>query len=151
MDEKISLLASTITAPRIIINDALDDALKVLDERLEMLSSALAVEYVGPGVGMRDMAAEHVYRLVVRYHLWDTTRSGWGLKVCDALPNGMMRPMWPIYGVGRLRKQQLIRALPDFFQGYLEAVEAAGKDQEPAGRALYALAEDLSCLSAGAV
>jgi len=151
MDEKISLLASAIAAHRIIVNDALDDALKALDERLETLSSALTVEYIGPGVGMQDMAAEDVYRLVVRYHLWDTTRSGWGLKVCDALPNGMMRPMWPIYGVGRLRKQQLIRALPDFFQGYLKAVESAGKGQEPAGRALYALAEDLSCLTPSAV
>lgn len=151
MDEKIALLASAIVAPKIIINDALDDALRALDERLQTLSSALTVEYIGPGVGMQDMEAEQVYRLVVRYHIWDTTRSGWGLKVCDALPNGMMRPMWPIYGVGRLRKQQLIRALPDFFQGYLEAVTTAGKEQEPAGRGLYALAEDLSCLSAGVV
>lgn len=141
MDEVMNLLARQVSAPRVIINEMLDVALHALDQRLETLSALLEVEYLGPGVGMQDMDAEHVFRLAVRHHVWDVAHAAWGLKVCDALPNGGLRPMWPIYGVGRLRKQQLVRALPEFFQGYVAAVVAAGKARDAAGHQLQALAK----------
>lgn len=137
----IALLAQESRAPKIIVNEALDDALRFLDQRMEALSSQLEVEFLGPGVGMQDMEAEHVFRLVVRHHVWDITHSGWGLKVCDALPTGGLRPMWPIYSVGRLRKQQLVRVLPEFFREYMTAVSNAGKEKSAAGLELQALAE----------
>ncbi|OBS09125.1 hypothetical protein [Acidihalobacter prosperus] len=141
MDDNISLLAAQAAAPSVTVNAALDEALRALDRRIEVLAEALQVEYLGPGIGMLDMDAEHVFRLAVRHHVWDVAHAGWGVKVCDALPNGGLRPMWPIHGVGRLRKQQLVRALPAFFQGYVTAVAAAGKAGTPAGRELQALAE----------
>ncbi|WP_156782785.1 hypothetical protein [Acidihalobacter yilgarnensis] len=141
MDEMIVLLAAQAATPKVVVNEALEAALRGLDRRIEALSAALEVEYLGPGIGMQDMDAEHVFRLVVRHHVWDVAHSGWGLKVCDALPNGGLRPMWPIYGVGRLRKQQLVKTLPAFFQGYMAAVVAAGKAQSSAGLELQALAE----------
>ena len=49
--------------------------------------------------------------------------------------------MWPIYGVARLRKQQLVQALPHFFSGLADAVRAAGKGETPAGRCVLGLAE----------
>lgn len=141
MNEVMKLLARQVSAPRVIVNEMLDIALHALDQRLETLSALLEVEFLGPGVGMQDMDAEHVFRLVVRHHVWDVAHAGWGLKVCDALPNAGLRPMWSIYGVGRLRKQQVVRVLPEFFQGYVAAVIAAGKAQDAAGLQLQALAE----------
>jgi hypothetical protein len=118
-------------------------ALTALDGEMTRLAGTLKVEHLGPGVGMADMKAEHVYRLVVRHHVWDTTTAGWGLKICDALDNNDLRPMWPVQGVGRLRRQQLVAALPEFFRGYAAAVAAAGKADTPAGRRVMELAGQL--------
>lgn len=122
------------------VNDELDRALRALDAEMETLADALRVEYVGPGVGMRDMAAESVFRLTVRHHVWDVNQAGWGLRVCDGLPNGALRAMWPIYGVARLRKRQLVQVLPEFFSGLADAVRDAGKQDTPAGRRVLELA-----------
>lgn len=135
----IDLLAEQAHAERVRVNGELDEALRALDAEMSELAGVLQVEYVGPGVGMRDMDAENVFRLAVRYHVWDTTEAGWGLKVCDGLPTGALRAMWPIYGVARLRKQQLVQALPEFFAGLAKAVCEAGKDETPSGRRVLAL------------
>ncbi|OOG21930.1 hypothetical protein B1C78_15845 [Thioalkalivibrio denitrificans] len=143
-DDPLERIARLAHADRVPVTVELDEALAALDAELADLAGALEVAYVGPGVGMADMGAEHVYRLVVRRHVWDTTTAGWGLKVCDALDNNDLRPMWPIQGVGRLRKQQVVKALPAFFAGYAEAVRAAGKADTEAGRRILAMAGKLS-------
>jgi hypothetical protein len=140
----MELLGRLARAPRFEVTRELDDALMALDEEMARLAEALQVEYVGPGVGMADMKAQHVYRLVVRHHVRDTTTAGWGLRVCDALDNNDLRPMWSVQGVGRLRKQQVFAALPAFFRGYAEAVAAAGKADTPAGRRVSAMARALA-------
>ena len=136
----IDFLAAQAHAERVRVSGELDAALRALDAEMGELADVLQVEYVGPGVGMQDMGAEHVFRLAVRHHVWDVGEAGWGLKVCDGLPNGGLRAMWPIYGVARLRKQQLVQTLPQFFSGLADAVRAAGKDETPAGRRVLDLA-----------
>jgi hypothetical protein len=142
-NDVMELLGRLLRAPRVPVSRELDEALAALDEEMAHLAEALRVDYVGPGVGMADMKAEYVYRLVVRHHVWDTTTAGWGLRVCDALDNNDLRPMWPMHGVGRLRKRQLVAALPAFFRGYAEAVSAAGKADTPEGRRVSELARAL--------
>ena len=137
----VEFLAAQARAAHPRLGPELDRALRELDAEMSALAEALQVEYLGPGVGMRDMGAEHVYRLVVRYHVWNVSEAGWGLKVCDALPNAGLRPMWAIHGVSRLRKRQLVQALPEFFRGLAEAVQQAGKADTEAGRRVLALAE----------
>jgi hypothetical protein len=104
----------------------------------------LQVEYLGPQVGMADMDAEHVYRLAIREHGWDALTRVWGLKVCDALENCDLRPMWPIQGVGRLRKHQVLETLPECLRGYLQAVRAAGLQDRAEAQRLAALSAALS-------
>lgn len=136
----IDFLVAQANAGRVRVTGELDEALRALDAEMSELADALRVEYVGPGVGMQDMGAEQVFRLAVRYHVWDVSEAGWGLKVCDGLPNANLRAMWPIYGVGRLRKQQLVQVLPEFFSGLADAVRAAGKQETAAGQQVMRLA-----------
>lgn len=141
MTDYIDFLAEQAALATPPVTAELDAALAQLDEEFESLAPQLEVEYVGPGVGMADMKAEHVFRLVVRHHVWDVGTRGWGLKVCDALPNCDFRPMWPVQGVGRLRKRQLLAVLPAFVTGFAAAVEAAGKADSPAGRRISEMAQ----------
>jgi hypothetical protein len=129
---------------RVPVTGELDEALAALDSEMARLADALRIEHVGPGVGMADMGAEHVYRLAVRCHVRDTTTAGWGLMVCDALDNNDLRPMWSMQGVGRLRKRQLVSVLPEFFRGYAEAIRSAGKAGTDAGRRVTEIAAILS-------
>lgn len=140
MTDYIARLAAQAQQGAVSVTAELDRDLADLDRELEALAPQLEVEYVGPGVGMADMNAEHVFRLVVRHHVWDVNTAGWGLKVCDALPNCEFRPMWPVQGTGRLRKKQLVKALPAFFAGYLAAIRAAGKADTAVGRRVQAMA-----------
>jgi hypothetical protein len=140
MSDYIEFLAEQAKQDNVPVTKALDEALAELDREFETLAGELEVEHVGPGVGMADMQAEHVYKLVVRYHVWDVFKEGWGLKVCDALPNCEFRPMWPVQGVNRLRKKQLVQGLPEFFAGFADAVKAAGKADTPAGQRALAMA-----------
>lgn len=142
--DPLEILATLQQASPVPVTRALDEALAFLDAEMASLAEDLRVEFVGPGVGMADMHAEHVYRLVVRHHVLDMTTAGWGLKICDALDNNDLRPMWSLQGAGRLRKQQLVAALPVFFRGYAEAVRAAGKAHTPAGRRVAEIAQALS-------
>lgn len=141
MTEYPRFLAAQAVLDEAPISPELDAALAELDREFETLAPALEVEFVGPGVGMADMHAEHVYRLVVRFHRWDVNTEGWGLKVCDALPNCELRPMWPVQGIGRLRKKQLVKVLPEFLAGYARAVREAGKADTPAGRRVLEIAQ----------
>lgn len=142
--DPVGLLGALAHAERIPVTPELDRALAALDAEMTRLAEALAVEYVGTGVGMADMQAQHVYRLVVRRHIRDATTAGWGLMICDALDNNDLRPMWSLQGAGRLRKRQVVAALPGFFRGYAEAVQAAGKADTVAGRRVTQIAETLS-------
>lgn len=140
----IEILAAQAASERVSVTPELDQALRELDEEMERLCPQLQVEYIGPGVGMADHRAEHVYRLVVREHTWDVFTCAWGLKVCDALDNCEFRPMWPLQGTARLRKQHIVKSLPGFFTGFMQAVQAAGKADTPAGQQLQGLAARFS-------
>lgn len=140
MSDYIPFLAAQAALDDVPVSPMLDAALAELDAEFERLAGALEVEFVGPGVGMADMGAEHVYRLVVGRHRWDAHTERWGLKVCDASPNCRLRPMWPVQGTARLRKKQVVKALPALLAGYAGAVEAAGKADTPAGRRVLEMA-----------
>lgn len=142
--DPLETLARLVRDPPVSVSRELDEALEALDMEMTRLAGALQIEYLGPGVGMADMNAEHVYRVVVRHHVWDTTTAGWGVRVCDALDNNDLRPMWSLRGVGRLRKRQLLAVLPEFFQGYAAALEAAGVADTPAGRRVLEIARALA-------
>ena len=126
-------LAAQARADKIVIDASLDEALRALDAEMTELAESLRVEYVGPGVDTTAQHAEQVYRLVMRHHVWDVTRVEWGIKVCDTLPRVGLRAMWPVYGVSRLRKPQVIRALPGFFRGLNQAVQESGQGDTLAG------------------
>ncbi|MGM0554302.1 MAG: hypothetical protein ACQETK_11065 [Pseudomonadota bacterium] len=117
-----------------------DTALGLLEQELNAIAEALRLEYVGPGVGMADMQAEHVYRLVIREHEHNVAERGWGVMVCDALPNCDYRPMWPMTGVGRLRRKQVVAALPELLHGYREAVARGGREDTEAAQRLATIA-----------
>ncbi|WP_024327490.1 hypothetical protein [Thioalkalivibrio sp. AKL19] len=122
------------------LNAEVDQALAALEQELNRLAGELQVEYVGPGVGMADMAAQHVYRLVIRQHEIDVTRHEWSLWVCDALDNCDFRATWPVTGAGRLRRKQVVAVVPELVAGYRDAVVAAGKGDTPAGQRLAQIA-----------
>lgn len=134
MTDYIKVLADAAASGQVVITSELDSALRALDKEMEEVAPQLEVECIGPGVGMEDMQAEQVFKLVVRYHVWDVFKEGWGLKVCDALPNCDFRPMWPVYGVSRLRKQQMVKVFPELFAGWMAAIETAGKADTKAGQ-----------------
>jgi hypothetical protein len=124
----------------VCVDAALDRALERLDAVLAEIAAALAVEHYGPGVGVEGRA--DVYRLVVRAHQLDArSPPAWGLKICDATPHGNWRVAWAIHAASRRRKHTLVKALPEFFDGYAEAVAAAGKTDTPAGRRLLEIAK----------
>ncbi|MEJ2508226.1 MAG: hypothetical protein P8009_01885 [Gammaproteobacteria bacterium] len=135
----IEFLAEQAGRERIAVTPELDAALTELDAAFEELAPALAVEYVGPGVGVEG--AEDVYRLVIRPHEWVMGAPSWSLKICDALPNAGWRVAWAVQGASRARKSMCVKALPQLLRGYVEAVRAAGKADTEAGQRLAALAE----------
>lgn len=118
---------------------AADNALQALEAELNAIAAELQVEHVGPGVGMADMNAEGAYRIVVREHEHDVTRCEWGVMVCDAADNCDYRPMWPMSGTGRLRRRQVVEALPELVAGWRAAVNEAGQALTPGGQRLVAL------------
>ncbi|ADC70909.1 hypothetical protein TK90_0394 [Thioalkalivibrio sp. K90mix] len=122
------------------LNAEVDQALAALEQEINHIAAELQVEHVGPGVGMADMNAEHVYRLVIRQHEIDVTRHEWSLWVCDALDNCDFRATWPVTGAGRLRRKQVTAVVPELVTGYRDAVVAAGKGDTPAGQRLEQMA-----------
>lgn len=140
----LPLLARLSRATTITVNDELDGALARLDHMLDGLCAALEVEYLGPFVGVERLEA---HRLVVRKHVWRLGAPAWSLKICPTAPAANWRAEWAIQGASRMRKPIVVRALPEFFSGFVGAVTAAGKSQTLAAirigeiAALFAAAE----------
>lgn len=104
----------------------IDQSLQAMDQEISVLADALRVEYVGPDVDIQLRQDQPAFKLVVRHHIWDIATAGWGVKICDALPQAHWRVMWPVYGVSRLRKRKLLSVLPRFFAGYAASVVDVG-------------------------
>ena len=137
MNDFVALLVERGRAARPMVDAALDDALTRLDHLLAGVSADLGVEYYGPCVGVEAVAA---HRLVVRAHAWDMGRPEWGVRVCSAAPQAHSRAEWTLQAAGRLRKALIVRALPEFFAGYAQAVAAAGRAQGASGQRVVELA-----------
>lgn len=138
MKDFIALLVEQSRQQRIVINPALDDALTHLDHALEGLCAAVQVEYHGPYVGVETPLA---HQMVVRAHEWKIHQPAWSMKICVAAPEANCRAEWPIQGVSRLRKVLVVKALPEFFAGFAEAVKSAGKENSSAGMRVVELAQ----------
>ena len=137
MNDFVALLVERGRAARPTVDEALDDALTRLDHLLAGVSADLRVEYYGPCVGVEAVAA---HRLVVRAHAWDMGPPEWGVRVCSAAPQAHSRAEWTLQAAGRLRKALIVRALPEFFAGYAQAVAAAGRAQSASGQRVVELA-----------
>ena len=137
MNDFVALLVECSRAVRPTVDETLDDALTRLDHLLAGVSADLRVEYYGPCVGVEAVAA---HRLVVRAHAWDMGRPEWGVRVCSAAPQAHSRAEWTLQAAGRLRKALIVRALPEFFAGYAQAVAAAGRAQSASGQRVVELA-----------
>lgn len=122
-------------------DERIADVLARWDRALDALTGALEVEYYGPDVGLG--AGRAVYRMVVRRHRLGACVDSWGLWICTALPHARWRPAWRLGQVGRLRRREVIKRLPAFFDGYAGAVRQAGKDGTKAGRRILELAHRL--------
>lgn len=138
MKDFIALLVEQSRQQRIVINPALDDALTHLDHALEGLCAAVQVECHGPYVGVETPLA---HQMVVREHEWKIHQPAWSMKICVAAPEANCRAEWPIQGVSRLRKVLVVKALPEFFAGFAEAVKSAGKENSSAGMRVVELAQ----------
>jgi predicted transcriptional regulator len=134
-------LAVEARNPRVRVDAALEEALAQLAAVLERLCQELQVEYVGPPVGVE---AREVHRLVVAAHAWTTGAPSWGVRVCSSRSPFGWRAEWTLAGAGRLRKRLIVQALPEFLEGFVQAVVAAGKADTPAGRQLARLREAFS-------
>ncbi len=137
----LAYLALEARNPRVRVDPALDEALAQLDRLLEGLCAELQVHYVGPPVGVE---AREVHRLVVTAHAWTAGAPVWGVRVCSARSPSGWRAEWTLAGAGRLRKRLIVQALPEFLEGFVQAVAAAGKADTPAGRRLVRLREAFS-------
>lgn len=140
-DDQLRLLAERARDTRVRVDKRLEDALAALDADLQDVAEAIGTTYIGPGVGLDG--ADEIYRLVLGYHVWDLSRKGWGLFVCDAAPGQDLRPMWRIHGAGRVRKQAIVRQLPSLLSGYRDAVAEQGQLEGAHGERLTHLAERL--------
>ena len=136
MKDFIQHLASLSCLPTPTVNSALDDALTHLDNTLAGIAAALQVEYIGPYVGVETLKA---HAMVVRAHEWQIHHFTWSMKICSAVAEANYRAEWPAQGASRLRKQRIVKALPEFFAGYTAAVQAADKLDTPAGQRLAAI------------
>jgi len=141
MQQHLDHLAEQARAERVAVTPELDAALAALDEAIEAIAPQLEVEAYGPGVGVEG--EQDVYRLVIRHHEWNVDDYRWGLKVCDALPNAGWRVAWPIQGVARRRKGEVVRGLPAMLGEWRNAVAAAGLAESDAGRQVAELAAAL--------
>ena len=139
MQTFIEDLARASRAPALRPDGELDAALTQLDKMMEGLARELEVEYYGPAIGIG--AGRDVYRLVVRAHEWEIKRPTWSLKVCTALPHAQWRADWAVQGASRQRKALIVRALPEFFAGFAQAIAEAGKGDSAAGKRVGEIAQ----------
>ena len=124
-----------------MVNQALTDALARLDLMLEGLCGDLQAEFHGPYVGVETPKA---HQMVVRAYEWKICQPVWSVKICVASPEAHDRVEWAMQGVGRLRKQVIVKALPAFFAGFARAVEAAGKIETSSGQRVLELAQQFN-------
>jgi len=138
MEDFISLLDEQSRSEKVAVTPELDAALAKLDRMLEEICAALQIEYDGPYVGVEILGA---HRLAVRAHEWKIHAPAWSMKICTTAPAANSRAEWAVQSAGRLRKQIVVKALPAFFAGFAQAIEAAGKSEMPAGKSVQALAQ----------
>ena len=138
MKDFISYLVQQSHSEKVAVTSALDDALANLDHMLSGICADLQVEFEGPYVGVETLKA---HRLVVRPHEWKIHEPSWSMKICSAAPQANYRAEWAVQSAGRLRKQVVVKALPDFFSGFAKVVEAAGKAELPSGKRVLELAQ----------
>ncbi|MHB8454306.1 MAG: hypothetical protein ACYDDO_06330 [Acidiferrobacterales bacterium] len=142
MSTFIELLVARSRASKPRVDIELERALAQFDAMLEQLAADLQVEHYGPDIGLG--AGAHVYRMVVRSHEWQLSKRMWSLRICTALPHARWRADWAIQGASRLRKQKIVRSLPDFLCGYARAIQAAGKAGTNSGQRVLELARQFS-------
>lgn len=145
MEEFLVTLRRHAGGPALRPDARLDDALARLDGVLARLAHTLAVEYVGPYVGLG--AGREAFCLAVRAHTEAPGVQVWGARVCSAEPHASLRAHWELARVARLRKPVVAQALPAFLAGYYKAVAEAGKGDTRSGRRLRELTDALSAES----
>lgn len=138
MKDFISLLNQQSHSEKVAVTPELDDALAQLDHMLEGICAELQIEYDGPYVGVETPNA---HRLVVRAHEWKIHEHTWSMKICSTAPAANSRAEWAVQSAGRLRKQIVVKAIPAFFAGFAQAIEAADKSDTPAGKRVQELAQ----------
>lgn len=138
MNSFLPFLAHLSRASAIPVDAALESALARLDHMLDGLCAALEVEYFGPYVGVERLDA---HQLVVRNHMWRLNAPAWSLKICATAAAANWRAEWAIQSASRMRKPIIVRALPDFFSGFLVAVNSAGKGETLAATRVREIAQ----------
>ena len=141
MEDFISLLKQQSCSEKVAVTPELDEALTKVDQMLESICAELQVEYDGPYVGVEILNA---HRLVVRAHEWKIHEHTWSMKICSTAPAANHRAEWAVQSAGRLRKHVIVKALPLFFAGFVEAIAAAGKSDTPAGKRMQEVAQQLN-------
>ena len=144
MEEFLVTLRRHASPPGVKPDAGLDDALTRLSGVLDRLAGALAVEYVGPYVGLGS--GREAFCLAVRAHTEAPGVQVWGARVCSAKPHAGLRAHWELARVARLRKPVVAQALPAFLAGYYQAVIKAGKADTRPARRLLELSEALSAV-----
>ncbi len=142
MEEFLITLRRHAGAPGLKPDVGLDDALVRLGGVLAQLAQALAVEYVGPYVGLGS--GREAFCLVVGAHTEAPGMQIWGARVCSAQAHASLRAHWELARVARLRKPVVAQALPAFLAGYYQAVVQAGLADTRPGQRLRELSEALS-------
>lgn len=133
-DQVLGLTRALRSTPDGRVSQATAEALKAVNQRLDALAARLRVRHVGPEVGMADMRAQSVYRIVVDAHRTSVGEPQWSVWVCDATPHANLRATWPLGGVARLRMRQVIEALPTLIEGWLAEVQSANQPVDTRAR-----------------
>ena len=138
MEDFILFLDQQSRHEKVAITLELDEALTKLDQLLAEICAAVQIEFDGPFVGVETPEA---HRLAVRAHEWKIHEPSWSMKICTTAPAANSRAEWAVQSAGRLRKQIVVKALPAFFAGFAQAIDAAGKSEMPEAKHVQALAQ----------
>ena len=141
MDLFLKILRDRAQAETIVVDAALTDALGRLSRLLAHLAADLQVEHVGPHVGLGE--GRDAFCLAVRAHEEAVGSRAWGVRVCSAGPHASLRADWDLPAASRLRKAVIVRALPAFLAGYVEAVAQAGRLSTRSGERLSGIVRAL--------
>lgn len=119
----------------------LRDALKHLDLLLADLAADLRIEHIGPGVGLPGAPDRH--RLAIRDHTWNVREHAWGAAICSTQAGAGWRADWPLHGASRERQVIVVRALPEFLQGYRQRILETGQEQRNSASRIAQIADFL--------